>query len=195
MAKSLGRYVSAASRRSGRPSIRGSWPKPSEVRFGSINGHVQLVRSGPEIALRRIVRSASLRAPRQFSFRNAGGGGLAYGSGIMDAHLCPRHPTGKSVFATKTCPALPQKIFRFRRRANQVYELAPSFPGKRGVSRSSRTRGGMRWTRQRRREAATQGRVILVSGQPARGRTALVAYGKTVWSRHPLLVPSCRWRI
>jgi hypothetical protein len=22
----------------------------------------------------------------------------------------------------------------------------------------------------------------------------VVAYGKTVWSRHPLLVPSCRWR-
>ena len=27
------------------------------------------------------------------------------------------------------------------------------------------------------------------------GRTALFAYGKTVWSRHPLLVPSCRWLI
>ena len=47
------------------------------------------------------------------------------------------------------CPALPQKIFRFRRRANQFYQLAPSFPGKRGASRSSRTRDGMRWTRQR----------------------------------------------
>ena len=36
-------------------------------------------------------------------------------------------------FATKTCPALVQKIFRFRRRANQFYQLAPSIPGKRGV--------------------------------------------------------------
>jgi hypothetical protein len=27
------------------------------------------------------------------------------------------------------------KIFRFRRRANQFYQLAPSFPGKRGGSR------------------------------------------------------------
>ena len=62
-----------------------------------------------------------------------------------------RHPTGKSVVRDKTCPALSQKIFRFRRRANQFYQLAPSFPGKRGVSRSSRTRDGMRWTRQRRR--------------------------------------------
>ena len=32
-----------------------------------------------------------------------------------------------------------------------------------------------------------------VSEQHRAGRTALVAYGKTVWSRHPLLVPSCRW--
>ena len=47
-------------------------------------------------------------------------------------------------------PAPSQKIFRFRRRANQFYQLAPSFPGKRGVSRSSRTRERMRWTRQRR---------------------------------------------
>ena len=42
-------------------------------------------------------------------------------------------PTGKSVFATKTCPAPIQKIFRFLRRANQFYQLAPFFPGKRGV--------------------------------------------------------------
>ena len=47
------------------------------------------------------------------------------------------------------CPSPSRKIFRFRRRANQFYQLAPSFPGKRGASRSSRTRDGMRWTRQR----------------------------------------------
>jgi hypothetical protein len=57
-------------------------------------------------------------------------------------------PSGKS---PKTCPAPLRKIFRFPRRANQRYQLAPSFPGKRGVSRSSRTREGMWWTRQRRR--------------------------------------------
>jgi hypothetical protein len=34
-----------------------------------------------------------------------------------------------------------------------------------------------------------------VSEQRRAGRTTLFAYGKTVWSRHPLLVPSCRWRI
>ena len=90
------------------------------------------------------------------------------------------------------CPALLQKIIRFRRRANQFYQLAPSFPCKRGVSRSSRTREGMRWTRQRRRASAFTGRSP-VSELRRAGRTALVAYGKTVWSRHPLLVPSCRW--
>jgi hypothetical protein len=99
-------------------------------------------------------------------------------------------PTGKSL---KTCPAPLRKIFRFRRRANQRYQLAPSFPGKRGVSRSSRTREGMRWTRQRRRETVSQGE-SLVSDQPARRTNDAKAYGKTVWSWHPLLVSNCRWR-
>jgi hypothetical protein len=39
------------------------------------------------------------------------------------------------------------------------------------------------------------GRAKLVSDKQRAGRTTLFAYGKTVWSRHPLLVPSCRWRI
>ena len=81
------------------------------------------------------------------------------GSRSIVTGFCGRHPTGKSVFATKTCPALSAKIFRFRRRANQFYQLAPSFPGKRGASRSSRTRDGMRWTRQRRRANGVAGRV------------------------------------
>ena len=62
--------------------------------------------------------------------------------------MVPVAPDGQ---IKKSCLALFEKIFRFRRRANQFYQLAPSFPGKRGVSRSSRTREGMRWTRQRRR--------------------------------------------
>jgi hypothetical protein len=37
--------------------------------------------------------------------------------------------------------------FRLTCRANQRYQLAPSFPGKRGGRASSRTREGMRWTR------------------------------------------------
>jgi hypothetical protein len=39
--------------------------------------------------------------------------------------LRQNNATGKSL---KTCPALSQKIFRFRRRANQRYQLAPSHP-------------------------------------------------------------------
>jgi hypothetical protein len=57
--------------------------------------------------------------------------------------------------------------FRLTCRANQRYQFAPSFPGKRGVSRSSRTREGMRWTRQRRRAGYSQGE-SLVSDRPAR---------------------------
>jgi hypothetical protein len=67
------------------------------------------------------------------------------------------------------CQALLKKIFRFPRRANQRYQLAPSFPGKRGVSRSSRTRDGMWWTRQRRR--ASVRRAVSVSEQRRAGRT------------------------
>jgi hypothetical protein len=72
---------------------------------------------------------------------------------------------------TKTCPAPLRKIFRLTCRANQFYQFAPSFPDKRGVSRSSRTREGMRWTLKRRRETVSQGE-SLVSDQPARRRTA-----------------------
>ena len=41
------------------------------------------------------------------------------------------------------------KIFRFPRRANHFYQLAPSHPRTGADRESSRTRGGMRWTRQR----------------------------------------------
>ena len=71
------------------------------------------------------------------------------------------------------CPSPSQKTFRFRCRANQFYQLAPSFPGKRGASRSSRTRDGMRWTRQCWRANEVVGQALPVSDRPARGRTAL----------------------
>ena len=57
--------------------------------------------------------------------------------------LRPIDPTGKS---PKVCPSLCAKRFRLTRRANQSYQLAPSHP-MRGALRTSRTRGGMRWTR------------------------------------------------
>jgi len=51
----------------------------------------------------------------------------------------------------------------------------------RGGSRSSRTRGGMRWTRQRwAREVSQIG--FAVSDRRARRRTTLIADGEVVWS-------------
>src|SRR5215208_5295660 len=47
------------------------------------------------------------------------------------------------------CPVLFPKIFPFSFDPNQIYNPRCLVPC-RGVSRSSRTRGGMRWTRQRR---------------------------------------------
>jgi hypothetical protein len=47
---------------------------------------------------------------------------------VLDTRARQIDPTGKSVVATRTCPALSAKIFRFRRRANQFYQLAPSHP-------------------------------------------------------------------
>jgi hypothetical protein len=55
------------------------------------------------------------------------------------------------------CPVPFAKIFLFPPDPNQIYiprRLVPS----RGVSRSSRTRGGMRWTRQRRARGGMAGR-------------------------------------
>jgi hypothetical protein len=76
-------------------------------------------------------------------------------------------------------PVLLLKINPFRRRANHSYKSARLVPH-RGVSRSSRTRDGMRWTRQCRarnwnRRAALTG---VVSEQPARRRTALMRTAK-----------------
>jgi hypothetical protein len=91
------------------------------------------------------------------------------------------------------CPAWRAKIFHSARRANHRYNLAR--PTRvRGVSRSSRTRDGMRWTRQRLACDVIAGR-FSVSDRSPRKTNGADAYGKTVWSRHPLLVPSCRWQI
>jgi hypothetical protein len=44
------------------------------------------------------------------------------------------------------------------------------------------------------REVCSQGELNLMSKHGAQ-TTGAEAYGKTVWSRHPWLVPSCRWRV
>jgi hypothetical protein len=85
--------------------------------------------------------------------------------------------------------------------SSQIYtsSLSPQISGyfrasrldKRGVSRSSRTRGGMWWTRQRQAREVVRRAGSPVSEHGAQDVGA-EAYGKTVWSWHPLLVSS--WR-
>jgi hypothetical protein len=69
--------------------------------------------------------------------------------------LLANSPSGKSA---NLCPAPIRKIFRLTRRANHLYRFA-RLARKRGGSRSSRTWGGMRWTRRRRRAEVIAGRV------------------------------------
>src|ERR1700724_1793573 len=73
------------------------------------------------------------------------------------------HPKGvtRGAGGEGVCRVPFQKIFRFTRRANHLYKFAPSRPTLRGVSRSSRTRDGMRWTRQRLARDGIAGRVLM----------------------------------
>jgi hypothetical protein len=94
-----------------------------------------------------------------------------------------------------SCPAPFAKIFLFRPDPNQIYIPRCLVPH-RGVSRSSRTRGGMRWTRQRRAmpgdgRAGRKARE-LTNGTRTNGANA---DGKAVWSWHPLLVLNPRRRV
>jgi hypothetical protein len=81
-------------------------------------------------------------------------------SAVSICELRQINPTGKSA---TTCPVLRAKIFRLTRRANQCSFFA-CLTQLRGGSRSSRTCGGMRWTRN------------------ARETNARDAYGEVVWS-------------
>src|SRR5215207_11475315 len=87
----------------------------------------------------------------------------AYGGG--HASLCPPnnsrpfHLSGKS---PKTCPVPFTKIFRLTCRANHLHNSA-RLTADEGRSRSSRTRGEMRWTRELRLTCVAQ------------------AYGEVVW--------------
>src|SRR6266404_531671 len=95
---------------------------------------------------------------------------------------------------TISCQAPFAKISRFAFYPNQFTESRRPTP-QRGVSRSSRTRDGMRWTRQRRARAGIAGRDQLRERTPARRRTMLFTDGEVVWSWHPLLVLNLRRRV
>src|SRR6266852_2768510 len=55
-------------------------------------------------------------------------------------------------------------------------------PHQRGVSRSSRTRGGMRWTRQRFARDGIAGRASVRERLPSERTRDVAAYGEVVWS-------------
>src|SRR5450631_1247124 len=80
--------------------------------------------------------------------------------------------------------------FRFPRRANHLYKFAPSRPTQRGVSRSSRTRDGVRWTRQRFARDGIAGRVSACERSTARGRGMLLRTAKSCGPDAPMLASS-----
>src|SRR6266404_5117430 len=82
--------------------------------------------------------------------------------------------------------------FRWSRRANQRYQLAPSFPGKRGGRASSRTWGKDAVDAAASARNGIAGRTSVRERFTARRTNDAKAYGKTVWSWHPLLVSSRR---
>jgi hypothetical protein len=84
--------------------------------------------------------------------------------------FCPPYQVTRPGKSPKTCPAPFRKIFRFLCRANSSTSSPRPFPARGADRESSRTRDGMRWTRQRRRAEASQGRSP-VSDRPARRRT------------------------
>src|SRR5258708_7898822 len=105
-------------------------------------------------------------------------------SPLAETKTCP---TGKSA---NSCPALIEKIFRLTRRANHLYKSA-RLARKRGGSRSSRTWGGMRWTRQRQRAIVVAGRSFgFVSDRLARRRTMLSRTAKSCGPDAPTLASS-----
>jgi hypothetical protein len=87
------------------------------------------------------------------------------------------------------CPVLPQKIFRFARRANHLYKLAPSRTRQRGVSRSSRTLGAGYGGRDnvKRRMTLIRGRRSRVVLTPRRWRQAWRDFPrKRRWQESPV---------
>jgi hypothetical protein len=76
----------------------------------------------------------------------------------------------------------------------KITSIALPSCSQRGGSRSSRTRSGMRWTRQRRRAKALQGG-FPVSEQPASRRTALMRTAKSCGPDAPTLASRLRRQV
>ena len=127
---------------------------PLKYRFRSTpkNGHRETGAAGPFRA------KSGIRASRHNSHRNSFGPRTPTPTASprckrnLATRLRQNNTTGKS---PKTCPALIEKIFRLTCRANQWLESA-RLTRTRGGSRSSRTCGGMRWTRKLRLTSVTR---------------------------------------
>jgi hypothetical protein len=103
--------------------------------------------------------------------------------------LCKVCPSGKSVNSVQP---LAKKYSAFAVGQISATSSPRPCPARGAVARRHERGAGMRWTRQRRR--ANVRRAVFRERATARRTNGAKAYGKTVWSRHPLLVPSCRWR-
>src|SRR5712664_2398641 len=102
-------------------------------------------------------------------------------AGPLFARTSQKQPVGQI-----SVQPLAQKYSAFV--VGQITDLTPRVPPHyRGVSRSSRTRGGMRWTRQRFARDGIAGRdgERPVSDHQASGREMQLAYGEVVWSGRP----------
>ena len=93
-----------------------------------------------------------------------------------------------------TRPASSEKINRFRLRPNHRYHSARP-PRQEGRIAIVTNAGWDAVDAAALARKVVAGRILSVSDRPARRRTALFAYGKTVWFWHPLLVSSRRRRV
>jgi hypothetical protein len=159
--------------------------RSGEVRFALINGQCATLSLLPlATALRVLAATKSISA-------NCGCRSMT-----DEGKALIRKNVAKTARRANQCPPPRAKIFRFRRRANQWFDSACPTP-QRGVSRSSRTRGGMRWTRQRFARDGIAGRVgeRPVSGHQASGREMLQRTAKSCGPDAPTLASSLRSRV
>jgi hypothetical protein len=133
--------------------------------------------------------TATARPPRQ-----------TRSAGMLPHGTLPRHATGrlrgKSIFwngFNVICPVQSSHQKYSASLPPQITITTRAIPSReRGVGHRHERWGGMRWTQGRRRDACSQGGFR--ERATTRRMSGADAYGKTVWSRHPWLVPSCRWR-
>ncbi|MEH2548801.1 hypothetical protein V1283_005446 [Bradyrhizobium sp. AZCC 2262] len=107
------------------------------------------------------------------------------------AAVAPKQKVSQSFQPDLPGPVLREKRIAFARDPNQSYNSRHPGPQEGRIAIVMDVGSGMRWTRKRRRVMRIAGRVSR-ERSPACQTNGAVAYGKTVWSRHPWLVSSRR---